>query len=339
MSQAARESLALADRTQRVARWVVVLAWVVGAVGVIVLVRAGVAVGLVVSGRSDVVQSSGAVALVVAAVALLVQAAVLALLARYTQLRSADVRASRAYEAAIAGALADLMRKREDQPVSEAEAAATAAVVAGTAGTASGTPAWRPHTHSAEARAEQAAAPSPGTDRWDEPAPVAVEEPAALEPMYADLVGRQQPVETAVAAPVVAAPEPLAPEAVVEPVATTAAPEAQRPAWIAAALDLPAADPVVTYPAAVPAAPDPVVEPVVTHPFVAGPAVAEPVVPEAVTAAAAVEPVVAEPVVAQPAATVVVAPETGLPVAGWYPDPAGPGQRWWDGLQWTTATR
>ena len=27
------------------------------------------------------------------------------------------------------------------------------------------------------------------------------------------------------------------------------------------------------------------------------------------------------------------------PDAGWYPDPAGSGQRWWDGERWTDATR
>ncbi|MBI5090345.1 MAG: DUF2510 domain-containing protein, partial [Actinobacteria bacterium] len=29
----------------------------------------------------------------------------------------------------------------------------------------------------------------------------------------------------------------------------------------------------------------------------------------------------------------------GAPSAGWYPDPAGPGSRYWDGARWTEHTQ
>lgn len=35
------------------------------------------------------------------------------------------------------------------------------------------------------------------------------------------------------------------------------------------------------------------------------------------------------------AGVVPVAVTAGLPPAGWYPNPSGPGQRYWDGASWT----
>ena len=39
--------------------------------------------------------------------------------------------------------------------------------------------------------------------------------------------------------------------------------------------------------------------------------------------------------VAAAAASVQLAPSHAQPVAGWYPNQAGPGQRYWDGARWT----
>jgi hypothetical protein len=325
MSQAARESLALTDRTQRLARWVLVLAWVVGAAGVAVFLLAAVAAVLVLQ-RSSSVNGSGGLALGGVALILLVSAALLALLARYTQLRSADVRASRAYEAAIAGALADLLRTRDGATPATSSAGAPAASAVGAAvaavaprpegdGTAD-TPPWRPHSHSAEARAEVAPEPvgqplvaeptaTPTFPVRSEPVPAASGQAAYTEPAY---------VQPAPAEPAYSEPAPVPPVPV---------------------------EPTYSRPAPVPAVP---VEPTYVQPAPAEPSYAETASVEPLPVEpAAVEPVVVhEPVVAQTAAVqsaVAMAPETGLPVAGWYPDPAGPGQRWWDGLQWTTATR
>ena len=269
MSQAARESLALADRTQRLSRWVLVLARVVGVVGVLVLVLATVSGVVLATKRSTTVASTGVATLGGVAVALLVQAALLALLARYSQLRSADVRASRAYEAAIAGALADLLRSRDDATAAGSSTAASPATEAAAPGAV-------PTVASGER--------SPSVDS-----------PSVVTPSVESPYTGLRPVE-----PVAAA-------------VTTADDAAWRP-------HSHSAEPRES-------APDPAV---VTDPVVSQTVVTEPVLTPSATeqaAAAAVQTAVA------------VAPETGLPVAGWYPDPAGAGQRWWDGLQWTTATR
>ena len=272
MSQAARESLALADRTQRVSRWVLVLARVVGVVGVLVLVLATVSGVVLATKRSTTVASTGVATLGGVAVALLVQAALLALLARYSQLRSADVRASRAYEAAIAGALADLLRSRDGAPAAGPSTAASPT-----------TEAAAPGAVSTVASGDQSASVgSPSVVR-----PTADSPYAGLRPV--------EPVEP------VAAAVTTADDAAWRPHSHSAEPRESTP------------DPAV-----------------VTDPVVSQTVVTEPVLTPSATeqaAAAAVQTAVA------------VAPETGLPVAGWYPDPAGPGQRWWDGLQWTTATR
>jgi len=338
MAMAARESLDVAGRTERLARWVVLFARLV--VGVAALILALALVSLVVflaQGRGSAVVT-GAGSLAGVAVFLLVQAVFLALIGRYAQLRAADVRASRAYEAAVAAALADLLRKRDAAAASTAVASdpvaagpgvedpiVTPAVVAAVAAletttdVSDGQATWHPHSHSAEAAAVESRA--------------ATSEPVLT--VHAALAAEQAAAQQAVVAvPVVT--ETVVPEpAVAEPVVT---------------------EPVVTVPVVTePAVAEPVVtEAVVTEAVVTEPAVAEPVVTvPVVTVPVVTEPAVAEPAVAEtsvqaPAqtgtvaaavSTVAVSPETGLPVAGWYPDPAGPGQRWWDGLQWTTATR
>ena len=282
MALAARESLDVAGRTERLARWVVLFARIV--VGVAALILGLALVSLVVflaQGRGSAVVT-GAGSLAGVAVFLLVQAVFLALIGRYAQLRAADVRASRAYEAAVAAALADVLRTRDATPAPTAVATAVAtdapaaapvvpdpivtpAVVAAVAALETTTDvsddqaAWHPHSHSAEAAAADSLA-------------------ATSEPVLT--------VQAALAAE----------QATVQPAA--------------------AAEPVVEAPA--------VVATVVQTPVQTA-AVAE-------AATATTEATVAESAVA-------VSPETGLPVAGWYPDPAGPGQRWWDGVQWTTATR
>ena len=323
MAMAARESLDVAGRTERLARWVVLFARLV--VGVAALILALALVSLVVflaQGRGSAVVT-GAGSLAGVAVFLLVQAVFLALIGRYAQLRAADVRASRAYEAAVAAALADLLRKRDAAAASTAVASdpvaagpgvedpiVTPAVVAAVAAletttdVSDGQATWHPHSHSAEAAAVESRA--------------ATSEPVLT--VHAALAAEQAAAQQAVVAvPVVTetvVPEPAVAEPVVtEPVVTV--PVVTEPA---------VAEPVVTVPV--------VTATVVTETVVTEPAVAEPAVAETSVQAAAQTGTVAAAV-----STVAVSPETGLPVAGWYPDPAGPGQRWWDGLQWTTATR
>lgn len=316
MSQAARDSLATADRTQRTARTVLGLAILVGVVGGLVIVLAVVAGILVVTRDTGAGSVSDAAIMAGFGVVLLVLVGLLAVAARFAQLASADVRASRAYEAAVAGALADLLRRREGPAAAPTSVGSGQAEPVPVAESAAAEP-WRPHSHSVDARTVGYAA--------------AVAEPAAEVDPATYGAGAPTWASTAEA---VAQTQPA-----VEPAAATPDP-VTYPAVVPEPVTYPPVVPEPTpYP---PVVPEPAVQP--TAPIAYTPVTPEPAAAVPEPAAYEPEPVaqVAEPVVAQAeqqAGAVIVEPTTGLPIAGWYPDPAGPGQRWWDGLQWTTATR